>query len=254
MTRPVVLNTRPREQAAELSRLLRAAGYTPLEAPAVETAPAWDPRELQKVLSRLRASGYAWVVFSSRNAVRFFLAGLSEVGGSTADLGEVKVLAGTGTAEALVGAGVPVACALERFSAEAALALLRTELERGQRVLAPRAAEGRDELVNGLPDVDAPVCYRTQPVAPASLAEAADRLRAGEVEAVIFASPSAVQSVVGALGAPLLRRPAIVCLGATTAHAARAAGVQADGVAEQTDLPSLVEAVGAAVGARQVRV
>jgi uroporphyrinogen-III synthase len=42
--------------------------------------------------------------------------------------------------------------------------------------------------------------------------------------------------------------PAIVCLGATTAEAARAAGLHVDRVAERTDLPILVEAVATVLG------
>jgi len=36
-----VLNTRPREQAAELSRLLSQAGFDVVEAPAIVIVPAW---------------------------------------------------------------------------------------------------------------------------------------------------------------------------------------------------------------------
>ena len=243
MSGPVVLNTRPREQAAELSELLRQAGYTPLEAPAIETVPAWDPRELSQVVERLRANGYAWAVFASRNAVRFFLEGLAAAGGSAADLRQVKLLSGRGTAEALRAEGLDTSQTLERFSAEAALTFLRTELGPGpgERVLVPRAAEGRDELLTGLGTrVDAPICYRTRAVSPSVLAE---RLGDANIAAVIFTSPSAVQALVGHLPAG----PAIVCLGQTTARAARAAGLRVDRVAERTDLASLVEAVTAAL-------
>ena len=230
MSGPLVLNTRPREQAAELSELLRQAGYTTLEVPAIETVPAWDAAELSAVLQRLRAREYTWAVFASRNAVRFFVAGLADVGGSADDLRHLNLLAGTGTADELRAHGLAPTRTLARFSAAAALACLRTE----DHVLVPRAAEGRDELIGGLAHVDAPVCYRTQPLPQTTLPQAA---------AVIFTSPSAVQALTGHLpdGA------AIVCLGATTAQAARAAGLRVDRVAERTDLPSLVEAVTAAL-------
>ena len=47
MSALVVLNTRPREQATELSHLLRQAGFEPLDAPATEIQPAWDPTEFE---------------------------------------------------------------------------------------------------------------------------------------------------------------------------------------------------------------
>jgi uroporphyrinogen-III synthase len=231
MSGPVVLNTRPREQAAELSALLRQAGYTPIEVPAIETVPAWQADELSAVLRRLRASEYAWAVFASRNAVRFFLEGLAAVGGSADDLRSLQLLTGTGTAGELRAHGLAATRTLERFSAAAALAGLQGE---AGWVLVPRAAEGRDELITGLVHVDTPVCYRTQALPQTSLPDAA---------AVTFTSPSAVHALVGHVPA----RAAIVCLGATTAEAARTAGLRVDGIAERTDLPSLVEAVGAAL-------
>jgi uroporphyrinogen-III synthase len=231
----VVLNTRPREQAAELSELLRQAGYTPLEVPAIETVAAWDAAELSAVLQKLRAGEYTWAVFASRNAVRFFLEGLAEVGGGADDLRSLKLLAGTGTADELRAQGLVATRTLERFSAAAALACLQTE----DHVLLPRAAEGRDELISGLPHVDAPVCYRTQPIVQTSVPDAA---------AVIFTSPSAVHALVGHLPAGA----AIVCLGTTTAEAARTAGLRISAIAERTDLPSLVEAVSQALARQNV--
>lgn len=231
MSSPVVLNTRPRDQAAELSDLLRQAGYTPVEVPAIESVAAWNADELSEVLQRLRSGRYSWAVFASRNAVRFFLEGLSAMGGSADDVLSLKLLAGTGTAEALHAHGLVATRTLERFSAAAALGVLQHE---SGTVLVPRAAEGRDELVTGLAKVDAPVCYRTQALAQRTLPDAA---------AVVFTSPSAVHALVDHLPAGA----AIVCLGMTTAEAARSAGLRVDRVAERTDLPSLVDAVTAAL-------
>jgi uroporphyrinogen-III synthase/uroporphyrinogen III methyltransferase/synthase len=98
-------------------------------------------------------------------------------------------------------------------------------------VLVPRAAEGRPELVAGLvsagAEVVAPVAYRTVPAPPEALAPLADLLEAGRVDAVAFASPSAVKSVAGALGprAGLLGRALLAAIGPTTAEALRAAGL-----------------------------
>jgi uroporphyrinogen-III synthase len=236
----LVLNTRPREQAAELSDLLREAGFDPLEVPAIETVAAWRADELRAVQAQLRRGDYAWAVFASRNAVRFFVEGLVSVGGSSADLAATRLLVGPGTAEALRAVGLAPARVLERFSAATALASLA---DAAGRVLVPRPAEGRVELIEGLAEVDAPVCYRTQSVPAESLTPLRDRL--SELKAATFASPSAVKSVVeglARLGAALDRVP-VVCLGTTTAEAARQAGLSVARVAERTDLPSLVQAV-----------
>jgi uroporphyrinogen-III synthase len=141
--------------------------------------------------------------------------------------------------------GLNRARTLDRFSAATALELLRPCVKAGQRVLVPRAAEGREELLDGLRelavDVVAPIAYRTLPVGDASA-----RLRLNDVDVVVLCSPSAATSV----AADISGDPRIVCLGQTTAAAARTHSLRVDGVAERSTMAALVEAVQAAVGAR----
>jgi len=217
----VVLNTRPRDQAAELTSLLHAAGCTVVELPAIDIVPAYDAAELRTLAKR----DYAWLVLPSQNAARFLMQGLDGT------LPRAPIVCGTATAHAL---GLRPAIALDRFSATAALAAVGPLVRRGQRVLIPRAAEGRNELIDGLLAlgalVDSPVCYRTQPVVLTELPPC---------DVVTLCSPSAV----GAITSVNLGHARVVCLGQTTANAARAAGLRVDSVAAQTSVHSLVAAV-----------
>jgi uroporphyrinogen-III synthase len=232
MTRPVVLNTRARDQAAELTTLLRAAGYSVLEIPAIEVSAAWDPLELSAIAEAARADAYAWLVLISQNAARFLAQGL---GGQ---LPRTNILCGRATAQAL---DIDAAQTLERFSASAALAVLSPLVRAGERVLVPRAAEGREELVDGLRalgvQVDAPVCYRTLP-APTETFRALPTLAA-----VTFCSPSAVHATLAGMGRARLAATRLVCLGETTAAAARDADLHVARVARRTSLECLVSAV-----------
>lgn len=235
MSRPVVLNTRPRDQTAQLSRLLTEAGFESVEAPAIEVVPAWSFAELENARRQLRAGAFDWVVLPSQNAGDFL----------RHDLSTVRVLCGAATAQALKLTSARV---LVRFSAAAALAALKPVLKPAQRVLVPHAAEGRDELVDGLKalgaDVQALVAYRSEAVP-----DAATRLTEGGIDVVTVCSPSAVSSLLPALSA---HQPLLVCLGETTADAARQAGLRVDGVAEQTTMAALVQAVRAAFDTRKV--
>jgi uroporphyrinogen-III synthase len=235
MKRAIVLNTRPRDQAAELSRLLRDAGCEPVEMPATDIVPAWDPVELSRACGGLARRSYSWLVLQSQNAAHAL----------PTDLRGVNILCGAATARALQ---IDAAETLQRFSATAAQQMLRPLLRPGERVLVPRAAEGRDELVDGLRalsvQVDAPIAYRTQPVSPAGLAA----IRQLRLDAITFCSPSAVRAVVAGVGPESLREPCVVCLGPTTADAARQAGLRVDAIAAQTSMPSLVAAVMSALG------
>lgn len=228
MSGRVVLNTRPAEQAAELTRLLSDAGFRSVEAPAIAIVAAWDPIVLQRVRSEM--STCSWAVLASRNSAH----GLEDV------LSLSRVVCGAATATAL---NLQAEIALDRFSAAAALDALRSRVAPRDRVLVPRAAEGRDELIDGLRAlgaiVESPIAYRTIPVS-----EAAERIRAGGIDVVTLCSPSATNSVKGAVSHEL-----VVCLGQTTASAARQLGLRVDAVAASTSMVSLVEAVQSAAGA-----
>jgi uroporphyrinogen-III synthase len=91
-----VLNTRPADQNAELSTMLRAAGFEPLEIPLVDVVP--EP-EGQARLRRLQPTGYTGVFLSSPNGLRYLAGSLLAtelepwlakpfylVGGKSADL------------------------------------------------------------------------------------------------------------------------------------------------------------------------
>jgi uroporphyrinogen-III synthase len=235
MSRPVVLNTRPRDQSALLSRLLTEAGFESVEAPAIEIVPAWSFAELEGARRELRAGTFDWVILPSQNAGDFL----------RHDLSAVRVVCGAATARTLK---LETAIKLDRFSAVAALAALKPLIKPGQRVLVPHAAEGRDELLEGLrllgAEVQALVAYRS-----AAVTDAAVRMSQGGIDAVTLCSPSAVASLLPALSE---QQPVLVCLGETTADAARQAGLRVDGVADKTTMASLVGAVSAAFDARQV--
>lgn len=235
MSAPIVLNTRPRGQAAELSKLLTAAGFAAVEAPAIEVVRAWDAADLSAAREGLRAGRFGWVILASQNA------GRSLVG----DLGQVRVVCGTATANAF---GLQPDVRLDRFSAAAALDALGPRLTPGDHILAPRAAEGRDELIEGLQalgvDVTAPVAYRTVATDTVALTSA---LRGRLFDAITVCSPSALAALLSADLRPELESSALVCLGETTADAARAAGLRVAGVAASTSMPALVAAVATVV-------
>jgi len=228
-----VLNTRPVEQASELSHLLREGGFEPIEAAAIAVIPAWDRAELEAIREDLDNGTFAWVVLPSQNAGRELVADLRET--------RVRIVCGVATAQAL---GVEASVALRRFSAAAALDELRSRVQPGERILVPRAREGRAELVDGLEalgaTVIAPVAYQTVPVP-----DAASRLEAGGIDVVSLCSPSAAVSV-----AASVRDEVVVCLGATTADAAREVGLKVAGVAVRTSMASLVDVIRDLVGAR----
>lgn len=230
-----------------LSDRLRQLGAEVLEFPAIALADAEDFGPLDAALGAL--GRFDWVAFASVHAVEETVRRLDALGlqrGLLADRRLACVGPATGARlEALVRAP-------DLMPAEATGASLAASLAahvRGKAVLVPRAAEGRPELGDGLraagAEVVAPIAYRTLPAAAGSLAPLGALLAVGRIDAVTFASPSAVQGVVSGLGAEAGRLGGVLlgAIGPTTAEALRAAGFQAGVVPERHTAPDLADAL-----------
>lgn len=253
---PRILVTRPARQAAELSDLLRRAGFEPVEVPAIAIAPPPNWTALDATLSRLAA--YQWIVVTSRNAVEAVfdrMAGLGVPLPTTVRWAAI----GPGTAAALAAFGVTDAWMPTRFLSEAMVDELPARA--GERVLRLRA-EAAAEIAPALRErgiaVDEVVAYRTIEAPPASVPLLRDAV-ASTVDAVVLTSASTARGLValartaGVEGA--LRAVPIVAIGPVTAASARAAGLNVSAVAEEHTTRGVAEALHRRLehGARAVR-
>jgi len=237
-----------------LSARLRELGAEVLEFPSIALAPpqSWEP--LDAALGEL--SRFDWVAFASVNAVEQTAARMEVLGLPMASLARLRLAAvGPATAEAL-RAAVRAPDLVPRVSSGEGLGAALRLAARGLRILVPRAAEGRQELTEILADagaeVTAPPAYRTVPAPPESLAPLGYLLERGLVDAVAFASPSAVKSVAAALGgrSRLLAGPCLAAIGPTTAAAIRALGLPVGAQPAQPGAEALADALAEALGPR----
>ena len=67
-----VLLTRPKEQFAEWAARLSAMGAIPVSFPLIEIQPIRGNDETRHILSNL--DSYGWVIFTSINAAKYFIA------------------------------------------------------------------------------------------------------------------------------------------------------------------------------------
>lgn len=249
--RTVVVTRRKGDEDALSARLVEL-GASVRELPAIEFAPPADPAPLDDALRGLER--FEWAVFTSATAVERTLDRLRALGLQAAGLAALRLAAvGPATAERLA-ADVRAPDVVPREAKGSVLAAELGPLVRGRRVLFPRPAEGRPETVAGLlaagAELTAVEAYRTRPVAPGKIAPLAAWIDAGEVDAVAFASPSAVQAVVAGLGAraSVLGAVLVAAIGPTTADALRGAGLLAGVVPDRYTGPALAEAIAARLG------
>jgi uroporphyrinogen III methyltransferase / synthase len=245
-----VLITRSREQASRFADLLRQHGAEPIEVPAIQNAPpsSWVP--LDRAVAAIGT--YDWLIFTSVNGVRAFLARFDAQGRSIADLQGLKIcVIGPATAYALRARGIDVDVMPREYRAEAVVESLSSFPLAGSQILVPRAAVARDVLPRALEDcgahVDVVEAYRT--VLPASSLDPEIRrwLEQGAIDVVTFTSSSTVTNFALLVGevdlSQLLRPTSVACIGPITAETVRSYGLTPTIVADEYTIPGLTQAI-----------
>lgn len=242
-----VVVTRGKGDSDALGDRLRDLGAAVRELPSVAcAAPAsWEPLD-----AALRSLGsFDWVVFASGNGVARTLERMAVLG-IPPDALAARRLAAVGPATAKrLAREVRAPDFVPAEAKGAALAAELAPLVRGRKVLLPRAADGRPELPEGLAAagaiLSAPDAYRTIAAPAETLRPLAGWIAGREVDAVAFASPSAVKAVVAALGPErgALRGVLLAAIGPTTAEAIRAEGLEVGAMPGEYDARSLADAI-----------
>jgi uroporphyrinogen-III synthase len=246
-----VVVTRPRDQAAELGAGLVALGAEVVYLPVIEIAdpPSWD--ELDLALRKLAEGLYAWVVFSSANAVAKTFDRLYAISLDARAFGRTKVAAvGPVSAHLLKRHGIVADLVPDPHTAEAAAHAMGRGVG---RVLVPRAGNAPGGLLDVLEGAgwipEVVVAYET--VAAEPRGPEIEAVQAGVFDAVVFMSGSAARAF-----AELVTSPAVVglgdsdepqrlvaCIGPSTARGTRAAGFRVDVVARDHSAAGVVEAL-----------
>jgi uroporphyrinogen III methyltransferase/synthase len=242
-----VLVTRSRQQASVLSKLLTEQGAEPVELPTIEIQPLRDFSLIDAALAKL--ASYAWVVFTSTNAVDAVFERLSTLGKDARAFGGVRVgTIGPATAKALAARGIVTDHVPSTYTTEAAAKDFAKFDMKGVSVLLPRANIATDTLSNGLRELGAALdevdAYRT--VTPSGAAAyAKELLTSGAVDTATFTSSSTVRNLVDLLdGDPtLLDGVRIVSIGPVTSDTARERGLRVDVEATEHTVLGVVEAM-----------
>lgn len=207
-----ILVTRASSQAAALSERLSALGAIPVVFPVIRIVPPPDWSALDVALAHLYSISeeqpyYAWLIFTSANAVRVCCERLGDLGYEPRGITSTRIAAiGPATAAALARYGLSADLVPESYIAESVAAHLITQSQQEgetlaeKRILLPRAAEARKILAVALQQAGALVdeipAYITLPAAAddeqgdAVLAQ----LRSGQLDVITFTSSSTVRN------------------------------------------------------------
>lgn len=255
-----VLVTQSADLAARLVAPLEALGARVSALPAIEVVAAQDVAALERALSEIER--YDWLVLTSANGVRSVSRRLEALGIPRAEFGRQLRVACVGPAtsraflDTFAGRRVHVQ-PRDDFRAEGLVeAILEAERETesgdpgrrpqpltGQRFLLPTSDRARDVIGPALRAqggvADIVVAYRTT-----SAPGLGERLRAarGDLDLVVFASPSAVEAVANAAPELVTSLPVAV-IGPITEKAALAAGMNVRVVASPSTSEGLIAGV-----------
>jgi uroporphyrinogen III methyltransferase/synthase len=245
-----VLVPRTKEQAAALSEQLVSFGAVPVEVPTIAVEPPRTPQAMDRAIRGLVSGRYAWIAFTSVNAVKVVREKIEELG-----------------LDARALAGVKVACVGEQTAANVRAWGITPELVPGgeqssdgllaewpqyddlydalDRVFLPRADIATETLVAGLTErgwqVDDVTAYRTVRAAPPP-ADIREAIKTGGFDAVLFTSSSTVRNLVGIAGKPHTSS-VIAVIGPQTAKTAEELGLRVDVMAPKPSATLLAEAL-----------
>ena len=254
-----VLVPRARDQASDLSSLLRARGAEPLEVPTIEIRPVASTAELDRAVADLAAGRFDWVVLTSVNGVAAVRARAEALGHGPAAVATAKVAAvGPATEAALRTWGVAPDLVPE-VATTAALGAAFPRSTGGSprpagsgsgRVLLARADLANPELGVTLRDkgwaASEVVAYHTVPLGTLDPA-ARRRLDGGEVDWVAFTASSTVEGFLRGYGGPPPPGVRVAAIGPVTAGTARSAGIRVAATAADHTIGGLVAAIEQAV-------
>ena len=242
-----IVVTRARDQAARLAERLEAFHANVVEYPTILVRPvAFSNDDVPPV------STFDWVVFTSANAVRSFLAGLESLGRATKEFEGVHVCAvGPGTALVLDDAGIAVNLMPEEALGEAVVDAIvaHDHVLTEKRVLFPKGNLARDVVPTRLRALGAQVteCVVYETVEPERDEAAAARLLAARPSVITFTSGSTARNFRGLLDdqrfATLKDFTVFASIGPQTTAAAKEAGIPIAIEAARHDLDGLVDAI-----------
>lgn len=243
---------------------LEEMGAEILEFPTIEVLPPESNAELDATIDRI--ASYHWIIFTSKNGVKYFFRRFFEKDRDIRDLKGVKICAvGTMTAEEVRRYGLKVDLIPDEFRAEGLISSFmeigslknddsgrksrRSVSLKGMRFLLPRAEKAREifpEKIRELGgEIDVPVAYRT--VKPESRGKRLRRfLREGRISIATFTSASTFinfRAIMGEDADEYLKGATIAAIGPVTANAIEQAGLSVDIMPSKATIEAMVDEI-----------
>jgi uroporphyrinogen-III synthase len=254
-----VVITRAKEQSEDLFQRLLALDAVPICAPLIQFAAADESGPLDVALRNL--DRFDWLFLTSQNALRFVLERAKVLGISLTQQATAIRVATVApvTAAAAEKAGLHVSYVSLKHQGIGLAEELGPQLK-GRRVLLPRSDKAGRELPDALrkvgAEVDDLIAYRTIETQTDDN-KLPDIVRQGEMDAIVFYSPSAVHHFLDIFRRGhtemAKQKTLFVAIGPVTAAVLRESGVERIAQAADTATGAVLEALSGAFGSAAPR-
>jgi uroporphyrinogen III methyltransferase / synthase len=246
-----------------------AEGFEPLEElgaeiiefPTIEIVPPENYGGLDESIDKITT--YNWLIFTSRNGVKYFFKRFLDKDMDIRELKGIKICAiGAKTAEELKHYGLKVDLVPDEFRAEGLIQAVQ-QVEgsklKGLRFLLPRAEKAREifpEKVRELGgEIDVPIAYRT--IKPEHRGKRLRRfLKEGRISIATFTSAATFNNfmeIVGNDAEDLLKGVTIAAIGPVTAKAIEKAGLRVDIMPEKATIEAMAAKIIKWIGEKEKR-
>ncbi|WP_170885645.1 uroporphyrinogen-III synthase [Bacillus alkalicellulosilyticus] len=237
-----IVVTRAKEQAKSLSKKIEEYGGTAIEVPLLAFQATKQP-----LFKENRLHTYDWVLFTSVNAITYFLDLLDDK--SILHTKKIAVV-GNKTLDCLQQHGLSASLVPPRFVAESLLEELRLQLSPGEKILFPKGNLARDVISVGLQEdgylVDDLVVYETV-IDWSSKEKLQSLMEKAEYDFITFTSSSTVTHfftlLEGKLSLSAIQQKKFACIGPITANTLHNYGITTPIIAEPYTTDGLLSTI-----------
>ncbi|MCF6138120.1 uroporphyrinogen-III synthase [Pseudalkalibacillus berkeleyi] len=240
-----ILITRSEEQALPFVREIEKKGGEALVIPLLSFRLPDDTSNVRQAIHQV--DDFQWIVFTSQNAVRFFIQLMNEEKLPISRLQACKIAAiGRKTYHLLKDLGVKVDFYPSEFVGEQFVTEFKTQTDRSDRVFIPHGNLSRSTIKDSLRefglDVHDVILYETyfDPKHQTKLREVMDQ----HIDILTFTSPSTVHFFFKIVGEDFsLNDRYTACIGPITANALKEYGISANIIAKEYTIDGLVDSI-----------
>ncbi len=239
-----ILVTRAEHQADSLQQKLEKLGAKVVLHPVIRIEAPSESTQLDQAIAEL--TRFDWLLFTSTNAVRFFVRRMIALTGSVDAIQDIQVAAvGTATAtEFLANCGRGPDFIPSNANGET-LGLELAKMAQGQTLLIPRASRSSPQLADVLTRAtiafESPLTYVSTDVTVADPKVAA-QLAAGQIDWMTITSPALARAAAGIFGDDL-RKTKLACISSGTSSAISELGYSTAAEAVEFNMTGVINAI-----------